>query len=76
MQSCGEKVKDVTVCPNCGSTDIERDDVDTDYKTGQVHLEMWCNDCEESWTDVFTPFQRRVVIDGAERRVSLEQPKR
>jgi len=68
-----ERHTNLNMCPNCGETDIEGDDGLMSDENGKVVQEMYCNTCHTSWQDVYTPFQRRVVLDGKDKRISLAQ---
>ena len=41
-----------SVCPFCGSRDLDAEDPEVDGPTGSV--EVTCGNCQSSWNDVYT----------------------
>jgi len=38
-------------CPHCNSSNIEGGSMD--MNAGNIYQNIWCNDCQEEWTDEY-----------------------
>jgi len=50
-QQASYVANDTSICPNCGSDDIEAEVVQFDCTEASVHV--MCNHCDSAWYDIY-----------------------